>query len=95
MRDAVIVEAVRTPVGNRNGGLSVVAPADLSSMVLNTLAERGGTAVPSRHRIHSEGSGARITTTLIYHMRDNNIRYGLQTVCEGGGQANATILELI
>ncbi len=41
------------------------------------------------------GSGARIMTTLVHHMRDNNIRYGLQTMCEGGGQANATILELL
>ena len=41
------------------------------------------------------GSGARIMTTLLYHMRDKGIRYGLQTMCEGGGQANATILELL
>jgi acetyl-CoA acyltransferase len=41
------------------------------------------------------GSGARLMTTLIYHMRDNGIRYGLQTMCEGGGQANATVLELL
>jgi acetyl-CoA acyltransferase len=41
------------------------------------------------------GSGARLMTTMIYHMRDNGIRYGLQTMCEGGGQANATILELL
>jgi acetyl-CoA acyltransferase len=41
------------------------------------------------------GSGARAMTTLIHHMRDNGIRYGLQTMCEGGGQANATILELL
>ena len=41
------------------------------------------------------GSGARIMTTLLYHMRDNGIQYGLQTMCEGGGQANATILELL
>jgi acetyl-CoA acyltransferase len=40
-------------------------------------------------------SGARIMTTLVHHMRDNGIRYGLQTMCEGGGQANATILELL
>ena len=40
-------------------------------------------------------SGARIMTTLVHHMRDNGIRYGLQTMCEGGGQANATILELV
>ena len=41
------------------------------------------------------GSGARIMTTLLYQMRDKGIRYGLQTMCEGGGQANATILELL
>ena len=42
MRDAVIVEAVRTPVGKRNGGLSTMHPADLSALVLNALAERTG-----------------------------------------------------
>jgi len=41
------------------------------------------------------GSGARIMSTMINHMRANGIRYGLQTMCEGGGQANATILELV
>lgn len=41
------------------------------------------------------GSGARLTTTLVHHMRDNGIRYGLQSMCEAGGQANAMILELI
>lgn len=40
-------------------------------------------------------SGARIMTTLVHHMRDEGIKYGLQTMCEGGGQANATILELL
>jgi acetyl-CoA acyltransferase len=41
------------------------------------------------------GSGARLMTPLVHHLRDNGIRYGLQTMCEGGGQANATILELL
>jgi acetyl-CoA acyltransferase len=41
------------------------------------------------------GSGARLMTTLVHHMHDNGIRYGLQTMCEGGGLANATILELL
>ncbi|HEY5334505.1 MAG TPA: thiolase family protein [Mycobacteriales bacterium] len=41
------------------------------------------------------GSGARIMTQLVHHMRDAGIKYGLQTMCEGGGQANATILELL
>jgi acetyl-CoA acyltransferase len=41
------------------------------------------------------GSGARIMTTMLHHMRDAGIRYGLQSMCEGGGQANATVLELL
>ncbi|MGC5255690.1 thiolase family protein [Gordonia sp. DT218] len=41
------------------------------------------------------GSGGRILTDMIHHMRANGLRYGLQTMCEGGGQANATIVELI
>jgi acetyl-CoA acyltransferase len=41
------------------------------------------------------GSGARIMTTMVHHMRDAGLRYGLQSMCEGGGQANATLLELI
>jgi acetyl-CoA acyltransferase len=42
MRDAVIVEAVRTPVGRRKGGLAGVHPADLSAHVLRSLVERAG-----------------------------------------------------
>ena len=42
MRETVIVEAVRTPVGKRNGGLSGMHAADLSAVVLNELLERTG-----------------------------------------------------
>jgi acetyl-CoA acyltransferase len=41
------------------------------------------------------GSGAILMTRLVHHMVDNGIRYGLQSMCEGGGMANATILELL
>lgn len=40
-------------------------------------------------------SGAMLMTRMVHHMRDNNLRYGLQTMCEGGGTANATLVELI
>jgi acetyl-CoA acyltransferase len=40
-------------------------------------------------------SGAVLMTRMVHHMRDNGIRYGLQTMCEGGGTANATLLELV
>ncbi|MGZ4610366.1 MAG: acetyl-CoA C-acetyltransferase, partial [Actinomycetes bacterium] len=41
------------------------------------------------------GSGGRLMTTLVHHMRAEGLRYGLQTMCEGGGMANATVLELL
>ncbi len=40
-------------------------------------------------------SGAVLMTRMIHHMRHNGIRYGLQTMCEGGGTANATLVELV
>ncbi|MDQ4214490.1 thiolase family protein [Microbacterium capsulatum] len=39
------------------------------------------------------GSGARLTATLVHRMVREGHRYGLQTMCEGGGMANATIYE--
>lgn len=40
------------------------------------------------------GSGAVLMTRMINHMRRNGIHYGLLTMCEGGGTANATVVEL-
>ncbi len=39
------------------------------------------------------GSGTKLMTTLLYALKQNNKRYGLQTMCEGGGMANVTIVE--
>ena len=41
------------------------------------------------------GTGARLMTTLLHRMRREGQRYGLQTMCEGGGMANATLVELV
>ena len=38
-------------------------------------------------------TGARIMTTLLNELERRRGRYGLQTMCEGGGQANVTIIE--
>jgi acetyl-CoA acyltransferase len=40
-------------------------------------------------------SGAILMTRLVHHMRAHGIRYGLQTMCEAGGMANATVIELL
>jgi len=39
------------------------------------------------------GSGTKLMTTLVHALKQNNKRYGLQTMCEGGGMANVTIIE--
>ena len=53
---------------------------------------RGG-AIALGHPLGA--SGARIMTTMLHHMRQSGIRYGLQTMCEGAGMANATIVEAL
>jgi acetyl-CoA acyltransferase len=40
-------------------------------------------------------TGAVLMTRMIHHMRDHGLRYGLQTMCEGGGTSNATLVELV
>jgi acetyl-CoA C-acetyltransferase len=50
-----------------------------------------GGAIALGHPIGA--TGARLMTTLLGHLERTGGRYGLQTMCEGGGQANVTILE--
>ncbi len=57
--------------------------------VLNPL----GGAIAVGHPLGA--SGTVLLTRLVHHMRDKGIRYGLQTMCEGGGTANATVVELV
>jgi acetyl-CoA acyltransferase len=73
-----------------------------ASVSLAWLAETGadpallnpnGGAIALGHPLGA--TGARLTTTLVHHMKDNGIRYGLQAICEAGGMANAMILELL
>jgi acetyl-CoA C-acetyltransferase len=40
-------------------------------------------------------SGAKLMTTLVYALKKRGKRYGLQTMCEGGGMANVTIIEAL
>lgn len=59
--------------------------ADLSRVNVN------GGAIAIGHPLGA--SGARLMTTLVHTMQERGARYGLQTMCEAGGLANATILE--
>ena len=40
-------------------------------------------------------TGAKLMTTLLHEMERRGLRYGLQAICEGGGTANATIIERV
>lgn len=59
--------------------------ADLSKVNVN------GGAIALGHPLGA--SGARLTTTLVHALHQRGARYGLQTMCEAGGLANATIIE--
>jgi len=54
------------------------------------LNPRGG-AIAIGHPLGA--SGVRLMTTLLHHLESVDGRYGFQTMCEGGGQANATVIE--
>ena len=73
------------------------APVPLAWLAESGASEKAlnpnGGAIALGHPLGA--SGARLMTTLVHHMRRNGIRYGLQTMCEAGGQANATLLELL
>jgi acetyl-CoA C-acetyltransferase len=56
----------------------------------NKLNVNGG-AIALGHPLGS--SGTKLMTTLLHALQQNNKRYGLQTMCEGGGMANVTIVE--
>ena len=51
------------------------------------------TAARSRSATRSAPPAVRLMTTLLYELERTGGRYGLQTMCEGGGQANVTIIE--
>jgi acetyl-CoA C-acetyltransferase len=59
--------------------------ADLSKVNVN------GGAIALGHPLGA--TGARLMTTLLHELERTGGRWGLQTMCEGGGQANATIIE--
>ena len=50
-------------------------------------------AGPSPSAIRSGRAGSRLMTTLLNQLEATGGRYGFQTMCEGGGQANATVIE--
>jgi acetyl-CoA C-acetyltransferase len=71
-----------------------------ASVVLAWLKETGadparvnpnGGAIALGHPLGA--TGARLMTTLLHELERTGGRYGLQTMCEGGGQANVTIIE--
>ncbi|WP_372343213.1 acetyl-CoA C-acyltransferase [Streptomyces sp. KL116D] len=73
-----------------------------AAVVLAWLQETG--ADPDRLNVHGGAialghplgaSGTRLMTTLVHAMRARGARFGLQTMCEAGGLANATVLEAL
>jgi acetyl-CoA C-acetyltransferase len=59
--------------------------ADLAKVNVN------GGAIALGHPLGA--TGARLMTTLLHELERRGGRYGLQTMCEGGGTANVTIIE--
>jgi acetyl-CoA acyltransferase len=109
--DPVLMLTAPIPATRKVLHRSSIAPSDIgvfevneafASVPLAWQAELGvsldlvnpvGGAIALGHPLGA--SGAILMTRMLHHMRANDLRFGLQTMCEGGGTANATIVELV
>ncbi|MEU6573419.1 thiolase family protein [Streptomyces sp. NPDC046805] len=100
------IPATRKILGKTGLGVSDIGAFEVNEAFASVIGAWEDELGPDTDRVNPNGgaialghplgcSGARVMTTLVHHMRDNGLRYGLQTICEGGGMANATILELL
>jgi len=98
---AKAIDAVNKKLGFKNDqidlyeineafGVVTMACAQLCGLDLAKVNVRGG-AVALGHPIGA--SGARILTTLVHAMKDRNVKRGLATLCIGGGEAVALVVE--
>ena len=87
--DGVIHAGNSSQISDGSAGLLMMTSDKAAQLGLTPMA-RIHTAV-----VAGDDPVIMLMTTLVHHMRDNGVRYGLQTMCEGGGLANATILELL
>ena len=90
----------RLPLRRLQVAMDLARALAIASVPLAWLAETGadpgtvnvnGGAIALGHPLGA--TGARLMTTLLHELERTGGRYGLQTMCEGGGQANVTILE--
>jgi acetyl-CoA acyltransferase len=107
--DAVWVLTAPNPVTRKAFARTGLSTADLDAVEVNEafasiamawsrefmpdpakLNPRGG-AIALGHPLGA--SGVRLMTTMLHYLEDTGGRLGLQTMCEGGGQANVTIIE--
>ena len=92
--DAALVDEVVLGAANQAGednrnvarmaALLAGLPTSVPGVTVNRLCGSGLEAI---------ATGARLITTLLHELERRQLRFGLQTMCEGGGQANVTIIE--
>jgi acetyl-CoA acyltransferase len=70
-----------------------LGPEEVTEITENARVNPNGGAIALGHPLGA--SGARLCTTLLHELERRNLRYGLQTMCEGGGMANAMIIERV
>ncbi|MCQ4208231.1 thiolase family protein [Streptomyces longispororuber] len=101
-----VIPATEKVLGKAGLGLADIDLFEVNeafaAVVLAWLQETG--ADPDRLNVHGGAialghplgaSGTRLMTTLVHAMRARGARFGLQTMCEAGGLANATVLEAL
>jgi len=88
LRRAAIVAPVRTAVGTFGGSLRGVPVEDLAATERVNI---NGSGISLGHPIGA--TGVRIMTSMLHEMKRRGARYGLETMCVGGGQGVAAVFE--
>jgi len=70
-----------------------LSPDEVTEINADARVNPNGGAIALGHPLGA--SGARLCTTLVHELERRGARYGLQTMCEGGGMANAMIIERV
>ena len=91
MSAALDVRELRKEFSAGRPAVELVLRKQFGLQINRELLNVNGGAIALGHPLGS--SGTKLMTTLVNALKQRNKRYGLQTMCEGGGMANVTIVE--
>ena len=102
MKQPIVVSACRTPIGTLLDDPSGISTPNLGTVAIRRAVSRSDFAPHERLNVHKgiispghpiSGSGVRVLVTLLHAMEHRDAHHGLVSLCLGGGNAVAMIVE--